>query len=37
MLPCLPLVAALARADAALLRMDVGRGSHLELQLEAAP
>jgi len=37
MLPCLPLMAALARSPAASLRMAAGRGSHLELQLEAAP
>jgi len=37
MAPCLALMAALARADAALLRMGVGRASHLELQLDAAP
>jgi len=37
MLPCLPLMAALARPDAAGLRMDVGRGSHIDVQLEAAP
>jgi hypothetical protein len=36
MLPCLPLMAALAHGDAALLRLAAGRGSHLELQLEAA-
>ncbi|MFM2287752.1 MAG: hypothetical protein RL684_895, partial [Pseudomonadota bacterium] len=37
MLPCLPLMAALARADGASLRMDVGRGSHIDVQLQAAP
>jgi len=35
MLPCLPLMAALAHGEAALLGMNVGRGCHLELRLEA--